>query len=365
MVVRTCGILSVILAILLPSLAAQPASQQKTAAGTETLKNVQVLKGIPEPELRAMMTYIRSSLGVRCDFCHVNSRETGWEYEKDDKENKRTARKMIQMVLDMNKNFFDGRTEVTCYTCHHGRSEPVSVPVLPMESPRFAERPGEEPRRESLPSAEAILAKYREALGGDAALSKLGSRVEKGSVSGPNGQPFPIEVSQKGPDKMVATITMQQGTITRCYDGANAWGVTPRGPMEMSDDDRARLKASADLMHDIDLKKQFESLTTAGMDSIDGRKVYVVRGRVSEGVSERLYFDAETGLLRRRLSISRTMIGILPDQSDFDDYRDVAGIKMPFKVRYSSIDAFTSSYRQFTEITVNVPIDDSKFAMPR
>ena len=135
--------------------------------------------------------------------------------------------------------------------------------------------------------------------------------------------------------------------------------------MEMSDDDRARLKASADLMHDIDLKKQFESLTTTGTDTIDGRKVYVVRGRVGEGTSERLYFDAGTGLLRRRLSISRTLIGIAPYQADFDDYRDAGGLKLPYKVRYSSIDAFTSSYRQFSLILLNVAIDDSKFAMPQ
>ncbi len=346
-------------------LISQPGTGQSTKEPQNPFKNVQVLKGIADPELQQIMTFVRSSLGVRCDYCHVNSRETGWQYEKDDKKQKQTARKMFQMVLDINKTNFEGHTDVTCYTCHAGQTKPLTAPPLPVVPPQFTERGQGNSRRDSLPTPEVILKKYSDAVGTPDAVSHLSSKVMTGTVSGGDGKPNAIEVYQKGPNKLLAVITIPQGTIKRCYDGTTAWGITPRGPMELSDHDRDQLKASADLLHDIDLKKQFASMTTAAKDKIDDRDVYVVRGRIDERSSERLFFDVETGLLRRRVLVSRTMIANIPEQVDLEDYRDVGGLKIPFKVRYSYVDAGISSTRQFSEIKLNAAIEDEKFVAPK
>ena len=61
------------------------------------------------------MQFIAASLGVECDFCHVQGK-----FDSDDKPAKKTARNMIAMTLAINKNSFNSRKEVTCYTCHRG-----------------------------------------------------------------------------------------------------------------------------------------------------------------------------------------------------------------------------------------------------
>src|SRR4029450_2691952 len=69
------------------------------------------------------MQFFEASLGVGCDFCHVADRVK-------DTDKKTMARKMIQMVRDINKNNFGGETEVTCYTCHRGQTTPPEHPAL-------------------------------------------------------------------------------------------------------------------------------------------------------------------------------------------------------------------------------------------
>lgn len=85
-------------------------------------KNLQVLpKDIPVPELIGKMRTIAASLGVRCSFCHVDG-----DFSSDQKDTKQIARKMLKMVDAINTNNFDGRAEVSCYTCHRGSTHPVS-----------------------------------------------------------------------------------------------------------------------------------------------------------------------------------------------------------------------------------------------
>src|SRR6266480_2095365 len=88
-------------------------------------KNIQVLKGMPDSQLLPVMHIMRTSLGVRCDYCHVA--ENG-KYWMDDKAGKEVARRMIQMVFDINKNSFGGKNVVSCNTCHRGSTKPVPVP---------------------------------------------------------------------------------------------------------------------------------------------------------------------------------------------------------------------------------------------
>ncbi|MEW6213341.1 MAG: c-type cytochrome, partial [Acidobacteriota bacterium] len=118
---------------------AQSATQQTPAAPQEktvdqTRKNIQALKGLPDSQLIPIMNMFASSLGVRCDFCHVRQGNE-WAYEKDDKKAKQTARKMIEMTINLNKASFEGKPEVSCFTCHVGHEHPLTVPPLPRALP--------------------------------------------------------------------------------------------------------------------------------------------------------------------------------------------------------------------------------------
>jgi outer membrane lipoprotein-sorting protein len=100
-------------------------------------------------------------------------------------------------------------------------------------------------------------------------------------------------------------------------------------------------------------------------DKIGDRDVYVLDGMTTDDKRMRLYFDATTGLLLRRVTATSTMIGLLPDQVDLEDYRDVDGVKFPFTGRAATIEVGNPiSTRTFTEIKLNARVDDSKFDMP-
>src|SRR5437867_110033 len=77
--------------------AATAATQEKTVE--QTHKNIQVLKGLPDSQLGTVMQYIATSMGRRCDFCHVNKGGNNWVWESDDREEKQMARTMMKMVL--------------------------------------------------------------------------------------------------------------------------------------------------------------------------------------------------------------------------------------------------------------------------
>src|SRR5271155_429379 len=146
----------------------------------EQFKNIQVLKGIPADQLIPAMQFITASLGVECQFCHVEG-----AFEKDDKKTKQSARKMIEMMFAINKDNFEGHREVTCYSCHRGSTTPVGIPLVMAEAPMGM---GEAKKAEetntqgagqgaSVPPADQFLDKYLQAVGGAAAVERITSRV--------------------------------------------------------------------------------------------------------------------------------------------------------------------------------------------
>src|SRR5206468_12256654 len=94
-------------------------------------KNVQLLANMSDVQLQRTMNMMRASLGVHCDFCHVVDDKSGWQFDKDDKKEKKTAREMITLTVKINKEGFNGHVDVSCWTCHRGSVRPVSVVPLP------------------------------------------------------------------------------------------------------------------------------------------------------------------------------------------------------------------------------------------
>ena len=93
--------------------------------GPQPPKNLQVLEDVPADQLQLTMQYIAASLGVNCNYCHVQGQN-----DLDDKETKKTARQMMKMVDQLNATFFDGKPRVSCASCHNGRNKPVRTAPL-------------------------------------------------------------------------------------------------------------------------------------------------------------------------------------------------------------------------------------------
>ena len=105
-----------------------------------------------------------------------------------------------------------------------------------------------------------------------------------------------------------------------------------------------------------------QSVLQQGLPSEQTHVVDVVQGTGPRGLLVTLYFDRQSGLLLRELRYGSSPIGRIPTQIDFADYRDVNGIKMPFRITFAWLDGRDSIV--LNNITTNVPIDAAKFGRP-
>jgi len=345
---------------------AQSAPAQAPAAGEafpklaeEQFKNIQALKGIPADELVPSMQFIAASLGVECEFCHMRN-----EFAKDDKKPKVTARKMINMVMAINKENFEGHREVTCYSCHRGSTDPVGTPIITAEEPKVGTGGGKKPGEEkfALPPGDQLLDKYLAAVGGADALQKITSRVQKGTLTAFGGQHFSVEVYSKAPDKRVSIMHLQSGDSLTAFDGKRGWLSVP-GRVHMmtaAENDAARM--DADLYFAVHLKTLYQKFRVDAGEKMDGRDTYLVTGHSEGQPPLRLYFDQQSGLLLRLVRYADTPLGRNPTQIDYADYRDADGVKLPFRWTLARPgNRFTIQVEQLQQ---NLPVDDAMFAPP-
>jgi hypothetical protein len=113
-----------------PDAAGEPLRQPEELAGVH-FKNVKTasLKNLPTSEFINQMRYFAWSLNRDCEFCHVEHK-----FDSDDKDEKKTARKMIDMAAAIDQDNFEGHPEVRCFTCHEGHAHPLSHPQFPDEA---------------------------------------------------------------------------------------------------------------------------------------------------------------------------------------------------------------------------------------
>ncbi|MBZ5504079.1 MAG: c-type cytochrome [Acidobacteriia bacterium] len=335
--------------------AAAPAKGEAPKTAEQVFKNIQVLKGTPADQLETGMQFISNSLGVECEFCHVQGAR-----EKDDKKTKQTARKMIEMQMAINKNHFNGDREVTCYSCHHGAERPAGVPMIAEEEPKRPQVPAEEA---ALPSADQIIDKYIQAVGGAESLQKITSRVQKATISFGERQ-FPAEVVAKAPNKRISTVHTPNGDNITAFDGQAGWLGNPGGrpPRDMNPQENEAFSFDATFYLPLEIKKMFTQLRVRPADKIGSHEVYQVIGTSPGKPPLRMFFDKVSGLLMRTIRYAESPLGRNPTQVDYAEYRLDSGIRLPFQWTVARpLGRFTI---QVSEIQQNVPVDDSKFAKP-
>lgn len=345
----------------------------KTLMVEDVFKNVQVLKGISVVEFMNTMGFFSASLGYNCTNCHTMESLGNWAKYADDIPTKRTARRMIQMVNAINKENFGGARVVTCYTCHRGGGLPKDTPSL-LE--QYSAPPPEDPNEITIsiqtlkgPTAEQVLDKYIQAVGGAEKLAGLSSLQAKGMYGGfdTDFQKVPVEVYAKAPGQRSVVAHTPLGDSTTTFDGRAGWYASPDRPAPLlavpAGADLDGLRLDAQLMFPAEIKQALTNWRAGfSSTSINGRDVVTIQGTTPSGMRVKLFFDKENGLLVRSVRFASSVVGLNPTQVDYADYRDVAGVKIPFKWTVTWTDG--QSTIELTDVQANAAIDAAKFTRP-
>jgi len=345
---------------------------QKPLMAEEVFKNVQILKGIPVNQFMETMGFFAASLGLNCVYCHTAQSLEDWDHFADDIPRKRMARNMIMMVNDINKTKFGGRRALTCYSCHRGAETPRVVPTLadkyalPSEDPNLLEIVPDAPKGLT---AEQVLDKYIQAVGGAQKLAALTSFVAKGTIEGYDTyhEKVPYEIYGKAPRQLTTIEHGQNGDTTATFDGREGWLASVEKPVRLlpllpgSELDGAKIDAELWFPGGI---KQALTDWKAGfpVGTLEDKEITIIQGTAAGKSRIKLFFDSESGLLLRQLRYSDTPVGTVRIQVDYSDYRDVAGVKMPFHSVVTWTDGQTII--ELSEIQPNAAVDAARFAKP-
>jgi len=331
----------------------------------KVFKNIQVLSGMRAADLQGAMSFIASSLNVDCDYCHRQ------DFSKDVTKQKLRAREMIRMVRQINQEAFHGENTVNCFTCHQGHTEPVSlapiVPPPPRATESEAATAGALPGI-PLPSVDEVLNHYVQALGGQAALDGVKSRIIRTAPLNDSDSKSKTTVYQKAPGKVLFARESASYSLWVGFNGTRAWAQDSEKSYWgiLNTQQRSSIMRDSELYQGNRIKSRYSDVKVEGKEKIGEHDSYVVVGTSPESTREEFFFDVRTGLLLRRHIVEQTIFGGFQIQADFEDYREIGGVKIPFIVRwYSPGGAWgTKVSTKILTIQQNVPIEDEQFNGP-
>jgi len=353
--------------------AAPPASPAAAPQMSETFfKDIRVLKGIPVDEFIDTMGMFAAATSKDCTGCHspqiLDGKPEAFAIETPMIQK---ARFMVGMMNTINRNFFGNQKRVSCFTCHSNTSAPQNVPNMaiqygdPVDNPNsleFIVASGSNPSQ-----IDGVFAKYLEALGGAQRLAAATSFTATGTYAGWDTglSEVPVEIFAKAPEQYTTVAHRTEGDSVWTYDGQNAWEASINAalpstiPLTKGNLDGAKLDAIVALAP-ARLRQAFARWQiTKGL--IDDKPVQILRGSNPGQQPVNFYFDS-SGLLVRLLRWNETLVGPVATQYDYSDYREVAGVKRPFKwIKTSTRNQVTMVIK---EIRPNAAIDAARFARP-
>jgi hypothetical protein len=337
----------------------------------DTYRDVRVLRGIPADEFLDTMGMFASALQFDCTGCHA----PGVSYDREafsiPTPKIQMARAMIFMMNDINAKFFGGQKRVTCFTCHagDGARRPRSIPDLAIQ---YGE-PREDPNAADInpdqfaPPASEVFTKYFNALGGLDRVSKVTTLVARGRYTAFDTPPTgaAVEIYAKAPSQRTVVVRSiygnRPGDSIRVFDGQSAWKSGPDAvpsPMVYTGGNLLGARIDAVSTFPAEIPKAFKTWAVSSTE-INGAAVQILQGRNDSDTPLANYYFDEAGLLVRLVRWNPTVVGSIPTQIDFSDYRDLDGIKIPFRMLVT----WTNGQADIvlSDIRLNVAIDAARF----
>ena len=344
---------------------AQNAQESPPTAG-DVFESVVLLGGLPVDTFFEAMGVFANAMGNDCTFCHSSTAVFDKAAFAVATPRIMRARQMIAMMTTINQTYFGGEPRVTCFTCHGGDQSPRNDSNLAVQyGPVVWDPNARDFFADTQISADQVFDKYLDALGGAERLAALTSYVATGTYAGfdTNLDEVPVEIYAGAPNQLTMVVHLSTGVSTSTYNGRDGWMAGPDTPLPLltltaGNLDRARLEAILSFPAGI---RQAFSQWRVGRAVMGDEEVQVVQAVDAGEAVANLYFDA-SGLLVRLVRWTQTPVGFGPTQIDYADYRDVAGVKMPFRKTVSQ--TYMQMTIELSDVQPNVEVDPSRFARP-
>jgi hypothetical protein len=319
-----------------------------SANAQDQLKNVQILTGMSRPQVWEVMNQMASGLGVNCQYCH----ESG-DVASDAKPQKRRGREMMRLVIDLNARHFGGNPVVTCFTCHNGQVQPALMPPLPQAVPPEIKAVG----AKALPDAASVIQKYVAAVGREVPPSA--PRRFTGTQKSPTGPWVHATLINAG-DKTRLDAQLPDGSVlTRVFDAQGGWIRDKAGVRDLTSQELDAVRQSYHPFEPFHTTSIGDDVRVTDAEDLGDRTAWVLTT-----ARARYWFDADSGFLLRRVVYATSPIGRIPARTDFDDYRDVGGSKVPFFTRAMLVDPYLGGTRQAEKMEVEVVVAAREFEKP-
>jgi hypothetical protein len=240
----------------------------------------------------------------------------------------------------------------------------VSLGAVYAQAQSAAPAAAKPPAAAAMPTVDQIVDHYIQATGGSAAWQKVISRVSKGTIEVPSmNLSGTVELYEKAPDRILSIVRVAGASFRQGFDGTTGWTDDPQnGLREQKGAELDEARREADFYYPLDLKRLYTKLIVTGTEKIGDRTAYVLEADVPEGDPDKLYFDVVTGLPLRTISHRHGPDGVTDLREDFEDFRDVDGVKMAFEIHQVAGESTVTV--KLDEMHHNVSLDDEQFAKP-
>ncbi|MFH1833962.1 MAG: hypothetical protein ABH877_02970 [bacterium] len=235
----------------------------------------------------------------------------------------------------------------------------AGIGTVHLASPAHAE--------DGTPNAGALIQKLIDANGGPAAYEKIQSRFSTGHVSLPQMQ---IELDHSSwAERPNRTYTLTEspvlGMMESGCDGSTVWENSARkGPSVKKGPERAMQLREADFDNWLNWKRYYKSATTAGADTVAGQATWKIEMVPLEGSPETMWMDQATGLLLKTSIKVQSEMGEVPVEIFFEDYREVCGLKMPFRTRQVMMKGMQEMIATIDSVACNPAVPEDRFVLP-
>ena len=213
----------------------------------------------------------------------------------------------------------------------------------------------------SLPTAQAVLERYQEALGGAASIRQVQSETSRGEIerTGMSGKASFINYAK--PFKSLFTATRPDGTqITTGFDGTVSWSMGPGGALIDRSTPREAIRRDADLQYALHQPDYFKSLEIVGVEEFEGRPCYHLHGITHWGKDNNQFYDVKTGLLAG-YRYQADDASAQPVIAVHSDYKSFGAHLVPTR----SVTRTAQSTTTVTRLSVSYePIPDALFELP-